>query len=54
MYDPANERFGNYVSTVLPFRYDALLYLDRTRALSPLHLAAHDDGEPPETYPSGM
>ena len=54
VYNPANERFGNYVPSVLPFRYDALLYLDRTCALSPLHLRARDDGEPPETYPSGM
>jgi erythromycin esterase len=54
VYNPAHERFGNYVPSVLPFRYDALLYLDRTRALSPLHMAARDDGEPPETYPSGM
>jgi erythromycin esterase len=54
VYDPARERFGNYVPTVLPFRYDAFLYLDRTRALRPLHLEARDDGEPPETFPTGM
>jgi hypothetical protein len=34
VYDPARERYGNYVSTVLPRRYDALLYLDRTSAPS--------------------
>ena len=54
VYDPDAERWGNYVSTVLPFRYDALLYLDRTRALEPLHMRARDDGEAPETFPSGM
>lgn len=54
VYNPAHERFGNYVPTVLPLRYDALLYLDRTEALRPLHLQPRDDGEPPETYPSGM
>jgi erythromycin esterase len=54
VYDPDLERFGNYVSTVLPFRYDALLHIDRTRALDPLHMEPREDGEPPETYPSGM
>jgi erythromycin esterase len=53
VYTPAHERFGNYVSTVMTLRYDALLYLDETRALQPLHMEAHADGEPPETYPFG-
>lgn len=54
VYNPAHERYGNYVPTVLPLRYDAFLYLDRTRALQPLHLERHEDGELPETFPSGM
>ncbi len=51
VYHPAAERWGNYVPTVLPLRYDALLYIDESRALQPLHLEARADGEPPETYP---
>ncbi|MBI3978314.1 MAG: erythromycin esterase family protein [Chloroflexi bacterium] len=51
VYDPARERYGNYVPTVLPLRYDAFLYVDESRALHPLHLAARDEGEPPETFP---
>lgn len=35
VYDPGFERYGNYVPTVLPRRYDAFLYLDETRALTP-------------------
>ena len=54
VYRPAQERYGNYVPTILPHRYDALLYLDRTRALAPLHLEVRPDGEAPETFPSGM
>ena len=54
VYRPAHERFGNYVPTVLPYRYDALLYLDHTSALRPLHLTERQDGEAPETFPSGM
>jgi erythromycin esterase len=53
VYDPAYERYGNYVSTVLPRRYDAFLYLDETRALNPLHVRPRGEGELPETFPSG-
>jgi len=54
VYKPAEERFGNYVPTVLPRRYDALLHIDESHALSPLHMRAEDDSEPPETFPSGF
>ena len=54
VYDPDFERWGNYVPTLVPRRYDAFLYLDVTRALDALHYVAHLDGELPETYPSGM
>jgi erythromycin esterase len=53
VYDPAYERYGNYVPTVLPRRYDAFLYLDETRALHPLRMRTRQNGEPPETFPSG-
>ena len=53
VYDPAYERYGNYVPTVLPRRYDAFLYLDETRALHPLRMRTRQNGEPPETVPSG-
>lgn len=36
VYRPADER-GNYVPTVLPQRYDALIYIDETRPLKPVH-----------------
>jgi erythromycin esterase-like protein len=53
VYDPAAERWGNYVPTIMSRRYDAFLYIDETRAVDPLHMPVHFDGEPPETYPSG-
>jgi erythromycin esterase len=53
VYDPAGERHGNYVPTVLPRRYDAFVYLEQTRALRPFGMRAREDGEPPETFPSG-
>src|SRR5688572_13297675 len=54
VYHPERERYGNYVPTILTLRYDALLYLESTSALRPLHMESRLDGEAPETYPSGM
>jgi erythromycin esterase-like protein len=51
VYDPEDDFRHNYVPTVLPFRYDAFLYFDRSRALRPLHLAPRKEGDLPETYP---
>jgi erythromycin esterase-like protein len=53
VYDPAHERWGNYVPTLLARRYDSFIFLDHTDALDPLHMPVHVTGEPPETYPSG-
>ncbi len=53
VYHPNRERFGNYVPTVLPKRYDAFLYLDTTEGLHPLHLEAVGK-ETPDTYPWGL
>jgi erythromycin esterase len=53
VYHPDSERYGNYVPTVLPRRYDAFLYLDQTSALHPLRVPHREDGEPPETFPTG-
>jgi erythromycin esterase len=53
VYNPENERFGNYVPSVLPERYDALVFLDETKGLHPLHLKPNDV-KVPETYPFGL
>src|SRR5436305_13351576 len=53
VYHPERERYGNYVPTDLPGRYDALLFFETTKALHPLHVPA-DFHEVPETYPSGV
>ncbi|QMU29321.1 erythromycin esterase family protein [Adhaeribacter radiodurans] len=52
VYNPDRER-GNYVPTKLTERYDAFLYLDKTRALHPLHLKPQGHLTP-ETFPFGM
>jgi erythromycin esterase-like protein len=51
VYHPEFE-WGNYVPTMLPLRYDAFLYLDRTEALHPLHIAPQTGA--PELYPWGL
>jgi erythromycin esterase-like protein len=54
VYRPQHEAFGNYVPSVLPRRYDALVYLDETHALHPLHVDARFERELPETFPTGV
>ena len=53
MYDPDHERWGNYVPTIVPSRYDAFLYIEETRGVDPLHMPVRVTGEE-ETYPTGM
>lgn len=53
VYDPARERYGNYVPSVMRERYDAFIYIDETSALHPV--SAHtEDQKIPETYPFGV
>lgn len=52
VYHPERER-GNYVPTLLPSRYDALIFIDKSKALHALHLKP-DLTETPETYPFGF
>ncbi len=53
VYNPAYEQYGNYVPSILPFRYDAFIYIDETNALNPLHIQP-DGHQVPETYPFGV
>ena len=53
VYNPVYEKYGNYVPTILPERYDAFIFLDQTNALHPIHIRP-DGNLMPETYPFGM
>jgi erythromycin esterase len=53
VYNPQYERYGNYVPSILPLRYDAFIYLDETQAVHPLHLEP-EGSQMPETYPFGV
>jgi erythromycin esterase len=52
VYRPDQERWGNYVPSVLGRRYDALMWFDQTTALSPLRTDEPRRGEL-ETWPFG-
>jgi erythromycin esterase len=54
VYNPPYEKYGNYVETILPIRYDAFLFIDETYALHPLHMPESPDEELPETFPTGL
>ncbi len=53
VYNPENERYGNYVPSLLAMRYDTLIYLDETRALHPVSMELVEE-KIPETYPFGL
>src|SRR5690606_11419761 len=50
VYNPKYEQYGNYVPSIIPERYDAFVYIDKTKALHPLHIEP-DGTQMPETYP---
>ena len=55
IYRPETERQSHYFDARLADQFDAVIHLDRTRALEPLERTAlWDRGEPPETYPTGI
>jgi erythromycin esterase-like protein len=51
VYNPTMEKYGNYVPSLLPQRYNALIFIDQTKALHPLPLHV-DRRKVPETFPS--
>ncbi len=53
VYHPQYEHRGNYVPSNVPNRYDAFIYIDKTKALHPLHIKS-DIHQIPETYPFGV
>lgn len=53
VYHPDRERYGNYVPSVIPERYDAFIYIDKTEALHPLHITPQSN-KMPDSYPWGL
>jgi erythromycin esterase-like protein len=55
VYRPETERVSHYFYARLPDQFDALIHFDQTRAVEPLERASEwDEGEIPETFPSGI
>jgi erythromycin esterase-like protein len=54
VYNPKYERFGNYVPTQMVKRYDALIFIDKTNAVSPLHMQTIKSKDVPDTFPTGI
>jgi len=53
IYRPETERWSHYSGAILPEQFDAYVWFDRTRAVTPLSAATgHDGGE--ETWPFGL
>lgn len=55
IYRPETERQSHYYHVRAADQYDAMIHIDRTRALEPLEpTSVWHEGETPETYPSGL
>jgi hypothetical protein len=56
IYRPETERASHYFHARLPEQFDAVIHIDRSRALIPLdaNVPWHHDEEVPETYPSAV
>ena len=55
IYRPETELQSHYFEARLAMQFDAVIHMDRTRALEPLERTAlWDRGEPPETFPTGL
>lgn len=53
VYRPQYEQYGNYVPSRILHRYDAFLYIERTKALHPLH-GEMQTTKVPDTFPFGV
>ena len=55
IYRPDTERRSHYFHARLSEQFDAVIHLDHTKAVEPLERTSlWDQGEPPETYPTGL
>jgi len=53
VYHPDREHYGNYVPSLLSKRYDAFIFIDKTKALHPLKIDTSGE-KVPDTYPFGF
>lgn len=53
VYHPEYEQYGNYVPSIMPLRYDAFIFIDRTNALHAMKMKPNGHLVP-DTYPFGV
>ena len=53
IYRPETERWSHYAESTLPLQYDAFVWFDETRAVTPLETRSPPAGVP-DTYPFGL
>lgn len=53
VYHPQTDMLYNYVPSIIPSRYDAFIFIDKTKALHPLGVPPTGN-EPPDLYPWGF
>jgi len=55
IYRPETERQSHWFRARMSQQFDAVFHIDETTAVTPMERTARwDEGEPPETYPSGL
>jgi erythromycin esterase-like protein len=54
VYRPETERASHYFEARVASQFDALVHVDRTRAVEPLERSQLWTAEPPETYPTAL
>ena len=54
VYRPLTERYSHYFEARLASQFDAVVHVDRTRAVEPLERSQVWTAEPPGTYPSAL
>lgn len=54
IYRPQSERASHYFFARLAAQFDAVIHIDRTRAVEPLETKSAADAETPETFPAGL
>lgn len=54
VYRPRTERQSHYLEARLAAQFDAVVHVDRTRAVEPLERVEVWTGEPPETFPTSL
>jgi erythromycin esterase-like protein len=54
IYRPESERVSHYFHARLAEQFDAVIHIDDTHALEPLERWAREEGDLPDTFPSGI